>query len=190
MFSGNKYRTMMMLSFLLDFVLHPPCLFKDGFPQKSHQKKKVDCFLGGPNIGEMIDPIWLAHFFSKGLVKKNTNYRYGADIQFELRWDVLEVVFFEIPEINYRMVNCWFGSRWFGFLGSPYGKGLLLRGTPIRIQKPRGPKPPTGHYLTGSGFNQRLPSFFSSTAIGSGLWTFRNRGRGFVSHGCAGGDGL
>ena len=37
---------------------------------KNPTKKKVDCFLGGPNIGEMIDPIWLAHFFSKGLVKK------------------------------------------------------------------------------------------------------------------------
>jgi len=31
---------------------------------------------------------------------------------------------------NQLMVNCWFGTRWFGFLGFHKGKGLLLRGTP------------------------------------------------------------
>ena len=32
------------------------------------------------------------------------------------------------------MVNCWFGARWFGFLGSPLWKGLLLRGTRFESQ--------------------------------------------------------
>ena len=40
------------------------------------------------------------------------------------------------------MVNCWFGARWFGYLGSLYEKGFLLRGSP-RI--PKQPKPPINH---------------------------------------------
>ena len=37
------------------------------------------------------------------------------------------------------MVNCWFGARWFGFLGSVSWKGLLLKGT-LRILNHQ-PKP-------------------------------------------------
>ena len=34
------------------------------------------------------------------------------------------------------MLNCWFGARWFGFLGSPLMKGIgILWGHPIRIPK-------------------------------------------------------
>ena len=90
-----------MLSFLLDFVLHLPCLFKDGFPQKSH-KKKGRLFLRWSQHWGNDWPNLTGTFFFEGLGKKNTNYRYGADIQFELRWDVLEVVFLEV-------VFCWFG---------------------------------------------------------------------------------
>ena len=47
-----------------------------------------------------------------------------------------------------RMVNCCFGSRWFGFLGSRDEKQLSLRGAPIRIPNPKPPipKPPIIHY--------------------------------------------
>jgi len=31
---------------------------------------------------------------------------------------------------NQLMDNCWFGTRWFEFLGFHKGKGFLLRGTP------------------------------------------------------------
>ena len=42
------------------------------------------------------------------------------------------------------MVNWWFGARWFGFLGSPYGKRAWdSSGYP----KSPGPKPPIYHYI-------------------------------------------
>ena len=39
-------------------------------------------------------------------------------------------------------MDLWFGARWFGFLGCPLWKGLLLRGTPIRIPNHRAPNHP------------------------------------------------
>ena len=43
---------------------------------------------------------------------------------------------------NGPMVNCWFGARWLGFLGSPYERDCYLR-APDSNPKPPGPKPTT-----------------------------------------------
>ena len=44
------------------------------------------------------------------------------------------------------MVNCWFGARWFGFLGSPCERDCYLGGyIPVSNPKPPGPKPPHDH---------------------------------------------
>ncbi len=45
------------------------------------------------------------------------------------------------------MVNWWFGSRWFGFLGSPYERDCYLR-VPLESQTTYHPKPPINHQLT------------------------------------------
>ena len=42
------------------------------------------------------------------------------------------------------MVNCWFGARWFGFLGSPCERDCYL-GVPVSNPKPQDPKPPRDH---------------------------------------------
>ena len=52
------------------------------------------------------------------------------------------VVFFVQTQgsANGPMVNCWFGARWLGFLGSPYERDCYLR-APDSNPKPPSPKP-------------------------------------------------
>ena len=48
--------------------------------------------------------------------------------------------FFSKHSLFSCLVNCWFGSRWFGFLESPKMKGIGILGrTPIRIPNHRAP---------------------------------------------------
>ena len=46
------------------------------------------------------------------------------------------------------MVNCWFGARWFGFLGLPYDLGIgdCYLGVSQNPERP-GPKPTINHWL-------------------------------------------
>ena len=68
------------------------------------------------------------------------------------------------------MVNCWFGSRLFGFRKDPRKwKGLLLkgRGHPDQIPNHRAPKPTINHELMNktSKHAQNIIRFFSSRSI-------------------------
>ena len=49
-----------------------------------------------------------------------------------------------VSKIYHLMVHSWFGSRWFGFLGSPY-------------ERDRAPLPPIYHQLISGGENLRWP---------------------------------
>ena len=50
------------------------------------------------------------------------------------KWGDVHPVFFFLPSyIDQLMVNCWFGARWFGFLGSPYERDCYWR-APLESQ--------------------------------------------------------
>ena len=54
--------------------------------------------------------------------------------------DLLISMFFFKATVQ-LMVNCWFGSQWFGFLESPYGRDWDSWVYPDSNPKPPGPKP-------------------------------------------------
>ena len=78
-------------------------------------------------------------------------------------WDTRCFYVFLLLWIHRRMVNWWFGARWFGFLGFPKMEGIVTRGYPWVIPIPpvwipncqlRGitwaPNHPAGRCSTGS----------------------------------------
>ena len=52
----------------------------------------------------------------------------------------LHLQMFFLLKTSQLMVNCWFGVRWFGFLGPipPKMKGLVTKGGTLRIPWPTG----------------------------------------------------
>ena len=49
------------------------------------------------------------------------------------------------------MVNCWFGARWFGYLGSPYERECFLGVPRFECQSTNQPKPPSQTISWGRG---------------------------------------
>ena len=69
------------------------------------------------------------------------------------------------------MLNCWFGARWFGFLGSPLMKGIgILWGHPIRIPKKSTQPTKENHKLSNK--EKITPSDFFSSPTYIALWRF------------------
>ena len=87
-----------------------------------------------------------------------------------------------------RMVNCCFGSRWFGFLGSRDEKKLSLRGAPIRIPNPKPPipKPPIIHYsnVECGVFSLIIPPLVSPSDSGGISHRMKNRPWSWTSAWC------